>query len=62
MFIKELASSSPNRAKMGVIAKNKEDYITFLISAEVNKDINKDGEERSKEIELRFIDSFQIYE
>ena len=42
---------------MGVIAKNKEDYIIFLINVEV---INKDGEEQSKEIELRFIDSFKF--
>ena len=27
LFIKELAASSTDRAKMGVIAKNKEDYI-----------------------------------
>ena len=60
MFIKELASSSPNGAKMGVIAKNKEDYITFSISVEVDKYIDKDGEERSKEGELRFIDSFKF--
>ena len=60
MFIKELASSSLNGAKMGVIAKNKEDYITFSISVEVDKYIDKDGEERSKEIELRFIDSFKF--
>ena len=60
MFIRELASSSPNGAKMGVIAKNKEDYITFSISVEVDKYIDKDGEERSKEIELRFIDSFKF--
>ena len=60
MFIKELASSSPDGARMGVIAKNKEDYISFLISAKVDKYINKDGEERSKEIELRFIDSFKF--
>ena len=45
---------------MGVIAKNKEDYITFSINVEVDKYINKDGEERSKEIELRFIDSFKF--
>ena len=43
MFIKELASSSPDRARMGVIAKNKEDYISFSISVEVDKYINKDG-------------------
>ena len=56
-FIKELANCG---SKMGVIVKNKEDYITFLISIEVNKYIDKNGEERSKEIELRFIDSFKF--
>ena len=60
MFIKELASSSPNGAKMGIIAKNKEDYITFLISIEVDKYIDKSREEKSKEIDLRFIDSFKF--
>ena len=60
MFIKELVSSSPDGAKMGVIAKNKEDYITFSISVEVDKYINKNREEKSKEIDLRFIDSFNL--
>ena len=45
---------------MGVIAKSKEDYITLSISVEVNKYVDKNGEERSKEIELRFIDSFKF--
>ena len=45
---------------MDVIAKNKEDYITFSISVEVDKYIDKDREEKSKEIELRFIDSFKF--
>ena len=40
--------------------ENKEDYITFLISVEVDKYIDKNGEEKSKEIELRFIDSFKF--
>ena len=57
MFIKELANCESH---MGVIAKNKEDYITFSISVEVDKYINKNGEERSKEIELRFIDNFKF--
>ena len=57
MFIKELAKCG---SKMGVIAKNKEDYISFSVSVEVNKYINKNGEERSKEIELRFIDSLKF--
>ena len=45
---------------MGVIAKNKEDYISFSISVEVYKYIDKNGEERSKEMELRFIGSFKF--
>ena len=59
LFIKGLADSS-NRAGMGVIPQNKEGYITFSINVEVDKYINKDGEEKSKEIELRFIDSFKF--
>ena len=60
LFIKELAASSTDRAKMGVIAKNKEDYISFSIKVKVDKYINKNGIEKSKEIELRFIDSFKF--
>ena len=55
-----MADSSPDGAKVGVIAKNKEDYITFSISVEVDKYIYKSGEECSKEIELRFINSFKF--
>ena len=60
LFIKELAASSPDGAKRGVIAKNKEDYISFSIKVEVDKYIDKNGIEKSKEIELRFIDSFKF--
>ena len=45
---------------MGVIAKNVEDYISFSIKVEVDKYVDKNGEEKSKEIELRFIDSFKF--
>ena len=45
---------------MGVIAKNKEDYISFLIKIVVDKYIDKNGVEKEKEIELRFIDSFKF--
>ena len=38
---------------------NQEDSISFLISVEIDKYI-KNREERSKEIELRFIDSFNF--
>ena len=57
MFIKELAKHG---SKMGVIAKNTEDYISFSVNAEVDKYTNKNGEERSKEITLRFIDSIKF--
>ena len=60
LFIKELAASSTDEAKMGVITKNKEDYISFSIKVEVNKYIDKNGIEKNKEIELRFIDSFKF--
>ena len=45
---------------MGVIAKNTEDYISFSIKVEVGKHVDKNGEERSKEIDLRFIDSIKF--
>ena len=57
MFIKELAKCG---SKMGVIAKNKEDYISISVSVEVDKYVDKNGEERSKEIDLRFIDSLKF--
>ena len=57
LFIKELANYG---SRMGVITKNRQDYISFLIKVEVNKYINKKGIEKSKEIELRFIDSFRF--
>ena len=61
LFIKELASITDRSiGHMGVIAKNTEDCISFSIKVEVDKYMDKKGIERSKEIELRFIDSFQF--
>ena len=60
LFRKELAASSPDGAKMGVISRNNEDYISFSIKVEVDKYIDKKGIEKSKEIELRLIDSFKF--
>ena len=37
LFTKELAASSTDGAKMGVISKNKEDYIAFSIKVDVDK-------------------------
>ena len=42
MFIKELAKR--DGSKMGVIAKNTEDYIFFSVNVEVDKYIDKNGE------------------
>ena len=56
-FIRELAKYTTG---MGVIAKNTEDYISFSIKVEVDEYIDKDGNERTKEMELRFIDSIKF--
>ena len=57
LFIKELVKQ---RTKIGVIAKNTENYISFSVKVEVDKYIDKAGNEKFKEIELRFIDSFKF--
>ena len=43
-----------------MIAKNVEDYISFSIKVEIDKYIDKDRDEHSEEIELRFIASFKF--
>ena len=57
LFIKEL---SKHKTGMNVITENTEDYISFSIKVEVDKYIDKDGNERVKEMELRFIDSIKF--
>ena len=57
LFIREL---SKHTTGMGIIAKNTEDYISFSIKVEVDKCIDKDGNKRMKEMELRFIDSMKF--
>ena len=57
LFIRELSKYG---SQMGVIAKNIEDYISFSIKVEVGKYVDKNEEECSKEIELRFIDSIKF--
>ena len=57
LFIRELAKYTTH---MGVIAKNVEDYISFSIKVEVDKYVDKEGNEHPREIELRFIDSFKF--
>ena len=57
LFIRELAKYTTG---MGIIAKNTEDYISFSIKVEVDKCVDKEGNERTKEIELRVIDSIKF--
>ena len=57
LFIRELAKYT---ADMGVIAMNTKDYISFSIKVEVDKYVDKEGKERTKEMELRFIDSIKF--
>ena len=57
LFIRELGAYT---SEMGVIVKNKEDYISFSIKVPVKKYVDKNGEEKDKLIELRFIDSFKF--
>ena len=57
LFIKELGK---NLRDMEVIAKNKEDYISFSVEVAVDKYLDKEGNEKEKLIELRFIDSFKF--
>ena len=57
LFIRELAKYTTD---IGVIAKNTEDYISFSIKVEVDRHVDKLGNEKTKEIELRFIDSIKF--
>ena len=42
------------------LQENKEDYITFLVKVSIDNYIDKEGNEKEKFIELRFIDSFKF--
>ena len=61
LFIKELGKKF-NKDHIGVIAENKEKYISFNVKISVRlagvKD--KDGKKVYKNIKLRFIDSFRF--
>ena len=57
LFIREL---SKHTSSMGVIAKNKEDYISFSIKVKVGTRIDKNGIEVPTEVDLRFIGSFRF--
>ena len=57
LFIKELAKHTTN---INVIAKNTENYISFSVKVEVDRFVDKAGNEKIKEMKLRFIDSFKF--
>ena len=57
LFIRKLGAHT---SEMGMIMKSKEDYISFSIKVSVDSYIDKNGEEKDKLIELRFIDSFKF--
>ena len=57
LFIRELAKHTQH---MGVIVKNVEDCISFSIKVEVDRHVDSYGDERTKEIELRFMDSLKF--
>ena len=46
--------------KVGVIAKNKEDYMTFSVDVVVDKYVDKDSKEKEKKIQSRFINSMKF--
>ena len=57
LFLRELGAHTSD---MEVIAKNKEDYISFSVKVPVDGYMDKNGEEKDKLIELRLIDSFKF--
>ena len=57
-LLRELAKHTKD---IGIRAKNVEDYISFSINMyKYDKYVDKNGEEKFKEIDLRFIDSFKF--
>ena len=60
LFIRELGKKF-DTGKIGVIAENKEKYITFNVDVVVEKKKDKKtGKERERKIQLRFIDSVRF--
>ena len=60
MTLTYLLKSWGRTQEMEVIAKNKEDYISFSVNIAVDKYVDKEGNVKEKLIELRFIDSFKF--
>ena len=59
LFIRELGKKF-NTAKIGVIAENKEKYISFSIDVDTDSYTDDSGEIKDRKILLRFIDSMRF--
>ena len=59
-YVHTLHELSKHGPRMGVIAKNTKDYISFSIKVEVGHHMDKDGIEIPIEVDLRFIDSYKF--
>ena len=59
LFIREPGKKF-NTGNIGVIAENKEKYISFTIDIIVDKYLDKKGKEKEKKIQVRFIDSMRF--
>ena len=59
LFIRELGKKF-DKGKIGVIAENKEKYISFNVDVVVDEYVNELGKVKEKKIQLRFIDSFRF--
>ena len=59
LFIRELGKKF-DTGKIGVIAENKEKYISFYVNVVVNKYLDKKGKEKEKKIQLRLINSMRF--
>ena len=59
LIIRELGKKF-DTGKIGVIAENKEKYISFYIDVVVHKYVDKNGKEKEKKFQLRFIDSMRF--
>ena len=59
LFIRELGKKF-DKGKMGVIAENKEKYISFNVDVVIDKYVDELGKVKKKKIQLRFIDSMRF--
>ena len=59
LIIRELGKKF-DTGKIGVIAENEEKYISFNVNVVVDKYVDKNGKDKEKKIQLRFINSIRF--